>query len=101
MNGRNALITALREQLPQTQQKCTTVSRPGMRPPLDIARLLDLGFLDLGFLDLGFLDLGFRYLGSTISGSALATAFLFFTVPAMAAEVSADRLINADREPQR
>jgi len=66
-----------------------------MRPPLDIARLLDLGFLDLGFLDLGF-----RYLGSTISGSALATAFLFFTVPAMAAEVSADRLINADREPQ-
>jgi len=71
-----------------------------MRPPLDIARLLDLGFLDLGFLDLGFLDLGFRYLGSTICVSALATAFLFFTVPAMAAEVSADRLINADREPQ-
>jgi alcohol dehydrogenase (cytochrome c) len=38
--------------------------------------------------------------GSIISGRALATTVLVLTGPAMAAEVSADRLINADREPQ-
>src|SRR3977135_2349917 len=43
---------------------------------------------------------GLRSLHSTICVSALATAFLFFTAPAMAAEVTSDRLINADREPQ-